>query len=134
MQQNTSTRTLLRNLSRFEQKLQKRILTGAVKAGAKTILDDAKANAVQDTSELKDSLKVKKMTNKQTGSKSITGYEVGISKDSSAMFYANIVEYGSESQPARPFMTTAYENNGRQAIEASKKYIQKRIDKLQKDT
>lgn len=125
---------LLKNLGKVEVKLQKRILTGAIKAGAKTVQDEAKAYVPYDSGDLKDSIKVKKMTNKEKRLQGIdktdTAYMVGI--DYKVAYYANIVEFGSKNMSADPFMTPAYELTGRQVIEDAKQYIKKRLNKVVK--
>lgn len=125
---------LLEKLDKVEPKLNNRILSGAIKAGAKTVMVDAKSYVAVDSSDLKDAIGIKKMTNKEKKKAKIdktdTAYMVGI--DYKEAGYANIVEFGTKDRAADPFMTPAYELSGRKVIEGTKQYIKKRLDKVVK--
>ena len=123
---------LLKQLNTFDDRLHKRILTGAIKAGAKTIQDSAQQYAPLDAGDLRDSIKVKKGTmkfkRKQGFNKFTNLYYVGI--DTSMGWYANIIEFGSRFVSADPFMAPAYELQNQNVLHAAKFYIKRRIDRI----
>ena len=117
---------LIKNMKQLTPKLQKSVFTSAVRAGAKTIQKDAIDYAPLETGTLRDSIKIQKLKVKETPKESV-GFKVGI--DTGICWYGNIVEFGSSKMAADPFMTPAYENNGRSAIDEMKKYLKMRTDK-----
>ena len=59
--------------------------------------------------------------------RNVTTYQIGIKLDGSAWF-AHFVEFGSKLHTPQPFMTPAYEQSGRRALDAMKNYMQKRFN------
>ena len=126
---------LLKELGTYEDKLHRRILTGALKAGAGTIKKAAQQYVPFGDGDLQDSIKVKrgsgsKHNRKQGFKRTDSVYYVGI--DTSQGHYANIIEFGSKHVQADPFMTPAYELQNHNVLHAAKHYIKRRIDKINK--
>lgn len=121
------TTQLLQALKQFPINIQNNVLTGAVRAGCKPIVDEAKANVPKDTRNLEKSIGTVK---RKTKDKSIARFSVtprrGGKHDG---FYAHMIEFGTSKMPAAPFMRPAFENQSDQSIKAAKEYIAKRIDK-----
>ncbi len=126
---------LLFNLKTLEPKLQKSILNLAVKASAKDIQRSAKSIVPVGSGRLRDSIVVKKKTirekRKDGQGKHTTVYKVGIKLDGKA-WYAAMVEFGSKHAQPNPYMTPAFETNGRAAIDSMKAYIKLRFDRYMK--
>jgi len=133
---------LLKNLKKLPQKLNKSIVNLGLKAGAKTIQKEAQHNVVGDLGghsdyhahnmgDLEDAITVRKKGIRSSASdgdgRNVTTYQVGIKLDGTAWF-AHFVEFGSKLHAPQPFMTPAYEQNGRQAITAIKEYMKRRFN------
>ena len=118
---------LLDSLKQFPQNIQNNVLVGAVRAGAKPLVDAAKANVPVDTANLKKSIGINR---KKTKDKSQVWFTVsprkGGKKDG---FYVHMVEFGTSKMAAQPFMRPAFESQDKQSIEAVKEYMALRIDK-----
>jgi len=134
---------LLKKLRKLPEKVRKNVIVGAVRAGAKPIVEEAKKNAPVRTGALRDSIGVKKM---RTRDKNIVLFTISPMRKSIAKhfrangvrwsikgevdpYYAHFVEFGTKKMAAHPFMRPAYENKGEEAIDAAREYMRKRIDK-----
>lgn len=145
---------LLKALKQFPQNIQKNVLKGAVRAGAASLVKEAKANVPADTGNLKKSIGVVEVKSKKpqyVQFKVTPRKGFGLKSDG---WYAHMVEFGtlgkrdeplsSETHrslkakemaekgfgsPAQPFMRPAYENKGEETITVAKEYLEKRIDK-----
>lgn len=117
---------LVKNLQQLTPKLEKSVFTSAIRIGAKTLQQDAISYAPISTGTLRESIKIQKMKKSETPTNTIA-FKIGI--DNNICWYANIVEFGSSKSTADPFMTPAYENNGRSAIDEMKKYLIMRTNK-----
>lgn len=121
------TDDLLKALKQFPQNIQKNVLTGAVRAGTKPIVDEAKSNVPKDTRNLEKSIGVVKRREKD---KSKVRFSVTPRRGGKFDgFYAHMIEFGTSKMPAQPFMRPAFESQDKQSIEAAKEYMAKRIDK-----
>ncbi|MFY4862412.1 HK97-gp10 family putative phage morphogenesis protein [Aliarcobacter butzleri] len=118
---------LLESLKQFPQNIQNNILVGAVRAGAKPLVDAAKANVPVDTANLKRSIGINR---KKTKDKSQVWFTVSPRKGGkNDGFYGHMVEFGTSKMAAQPFMRPAFESQDKQSIEAVKEYMALRIDK-----
>lgn len=123
---------LIKNLEKLPINIQDRVMTSAVRAGAKAIQKAAIDYAPIDTGALRKSIKIKKVPKREMlfegdNPEYIASYRVGI--DTEIAWYANIVEFGSVKMAADPFMTPAYELNYKDALTAMKSYLIKRIQR-----
>ncbi len=123
----TGTDALLKALKQFPENIQKNVMTGAVRAAAKPIIDDARANVPVDSGNLKKSIGVvkRKSDDKTKIHFSVTPRKGGKNDG----FYGHMIEFGTSKMAAQPFMRPAFEKQDQQSIEAAKKYMAKRIDK-----
>ncbi|MFW2600155.1 HK97-gp10 family putative phage morphogenesis protein [Aliarcobacter butzleri] len=118
---------LLESLKQFPQNIQNNILVGAVRAGAKPLVDAAKANVPVDTANLKRSIGINR---KKTKDKSQVWFTVSPRKGGkNDGFYGHMVEFGTSKMAAQPFMRPAFESQDKQSIEAVKEYMALSIDK-----
>lgn len=118
---------LLDSLKQFPQNIQNNVLVGAVRAGAKPLVDAAKANVPVDTANLKKSIGINR---KKTKDKSQVWFTVSPRKGGkNDGFYGHMVEFGTSKMAAQPFMRPAFESQDRESIEAAKEYMASRIDK-----
>jgi len=150
----------LKELNRFLQqlpeKVEKNIMRGAMRAAAKPVMAEAKANAPtgepSDTAKrryrvyngaLRDSIRISSRLdrrNKQVKARIIVG---GKSKKTGAdVFYPHIIEHGSAPHSVRkggkgpvthpgmrpkPFMRPALDSQAGEAIKAAGEYVKKRL-------
>jgi len=136
---------LLKKLNALPDKVQNSILTGAIRAGAKLVADEARSLAPSDSGILKKSIGVKKKRSKM---KTILWFVVApIStriwtlQDRHGKKHYNYgriveqgktdwqIEHGTASYEATPYMRPAFERKGEEAIDATRKYMAKRFDK-----
>ena len=124
---NIDTKKLLEALKQFPQNIQKNVVTGAVRAGAKVLVDEARRNVPIDTGNLKKSIGTIK---RKTKDKNIVKFSVSPRrKGKNDGFYGHMIEFGTSKMSAQPFMRPTFENQDNESIEASKAYMVKRIDK-----
>ncbi len=136
---------LLKSLKKLPGNLQKNVLSGAIRAGAKLIADEARQNVPKDSEHLKKSILVRKRRSKN---KDVLYFTVAPVTSVIHQFqdisgekhynYGNIVEegrsafsieHGSSKMPAQPYMRPAFESKGKEAINATRKYMEKRLPK-----
>jgi len=118
---------LLHSLKQFPQNIQKNVITGAIRAGCKPIVNSAKSYVPVDSGNLKKSIGIvkRKSRDKTKIRFSVTPRRKGKYDG----FYAHIVEFGTSKMAAQPFMRPAYESQDNESIDEVKKYMAKRIDK-----
>lgn len=133
-------------LSTLPASLEKNILRGALRSGAKEILAEAKLNVPVKSGDLRDSLRI------STKSKNGIVY-ANVKAGNKKAFYSRFVEFGTAAHnisaskgflsfggifaksvnhpgiTAKPFMRPAVDSKSGQAIEAVKEYIRKRLTK-----
>ncbi len=136
-----SNEDLLKALKQFPQNIQKNVIKGAVRAGCKPIVQEAKKNVPKETGNLKKSIGVvaRRSKDKSKIKFAVTPrrhkklpkipYKELKKKGKLGGYYAHMIEFGTSTIPAQPFMRPAFENQDNQSIEEVKKYMAKRIDK-----
>ena len=124
---------LERALAVMEAKVAKKITKKAMRAGAKVILRAAKARAPVDTGQMKKALTVRAARQRKRGEASFnlsfdtkkypdlvttseTFQGVGQARGSKRFFYPAIVEYGTSTQPAKPFMRPVFDSQKAAAL------------------
>ena len=132
---------VMKKLSKLPEKVQKRVVTGAVRASAKPIVQEAKRLVPVKTGNLKKSIGITKIR-----SKSKTEVVFAVSPRKTAKydgFYGRFVEFGHVLKekgkgkkgkvighaPPKPFLRPAYEKMSDECLRAFKEYMIKRIDK-----
>ena len=131
---------LLKNLQKLPEKVQKRVVNGAIRASAKPIIKEARRRVPVKTGNLKKSIGVTKGKTKGT----IVTYHISPRKGGKYDgFYGKWIEFGhivrekGKSKkgkvighvPPHPFLRPAFEAKGKEAIIAFKEYMQKRLEK-----
>ena len=116
---------ILKKLKTLPEKIQSRVVVGGIRAGSKPIVKEMKANAPKDTGELVKSIGVVK---RRTDDKSIVLFTVA-PRIKKGGWKAHFHEFGTSKMAAHPFIRPAFENKGEAAIEETKKYTSKRLDK-----
>jgi HK97 gp10 family phage protein len=135
-------------LDTLPAKLETSIIRGALRAGAKSILETAKQNVPSDTGELRDGLKI--VTRKRGGQ-----VQAIIKATGKHAYLANWVEFGTRGHRipgplqfngamlagvdhpgarARPFLRPALDQNVNTSISAAGEYIKSRLSKHGLDT
>ena len=127
VEETINTEALLKALCQFPKNIQNNVLAGAVRAGAKPLVDAARTNVPVDTGNLKKSIGINR---KKTKDKSTVWFTVSPRKGGvNDGFYGHMIEFGTSKMTAQPFMRPAFESQDNQSIEATKRYIAERIDK-----
>jgi len=132
--------TLLKDLKKLSEKVQKRVVKGAIRASAKPIIQEAKALAPYKTGNLRKSIGVIKGKDKGT----VVTYHISPRKGGKYDgFYGYWIELGHILREKgkkkkgkvighvapRPFLRPAFENKGEESIKAFKEYMKKRLEK-----
>jgi HK97 gp10 family phage protein len=134
-------------LNTLPVKLERSILRGAMRAGAKVILDEAKNNVPVQSGDLRDSLRIS--TNARRGK-----VTASVRSGNKKVFYSNFVEYGTAAHSItaksggalsfggvftksvnvagarpKPFLRPALDTKSTEAINMIGEYIRKRLTK-----
>jgi HK97 gp10 family phage protein len=113
-----------RALKTLPDKLARKVVTGALSAGARIIRDAAKSKVPVRTGALKRSIMVStaKKATKQNGGKVVVGFRKPTSRR------AHLTEFGTEHSPAEPFMRPALDEKGDEAIKKIAAFMEAGID------
>jgi len=134
---------LYQTLEQLPLKLEKNILRGAIRAGAKVVADDARRRAPvlteADPRRVPGAL-AKSVRVMSTGVKGgvVKGGVVvgqgrtlvgrGAGRQVADVFYAHFVEYGTVNMAARPFLRPAMDSKSGEAVEVTAQYIRDRLE------
>ncbi len=97
-------------IRKLPQNIQKRVLKGALRAGGRVIVKDAKQRVPVDSGTLKKSIVV------VTG-RSKEGALMFVTTKSSA-FYSHLIEFGTSKMRPQPFLRPAFDNTQEEVIQA----------------
>ena len=118
---------LLKSLKVLPDRIQKNVLVGAIRAGTKPMLTEAKNKVPQNTGNLKKSLGVIRA---KTRDKTKVIFTISPRKGGkNDGWYAHMVEFGTSKDRPQPFMRPAFETKASESISAVRDYMAKRIDK-----
>jgi len=134
---------ILKKLKKLPERVQKNVLTGAVRASAKPMIKEAKRLVPVKSGTLKKSIGIRKRRSKN---KNIIHFSVapitsvikklqianGVKKPYDYAWrieFGNSVSWGNAKNPPIPFMRPAFEKEGENTIKATKEYMNKRTDK-----
>jgi len=130
-----------KSLKKLPLQAKEKLLTGATRAAANVIKDEAKDNVPVDTGLLKRSIKTVKGRKKDNGLyeikyyvavKSKVKYTQLKTKYTGSAYYARMIEYGTIKMAAQPFMRPAFDNADTRSIKAAHKYVAKALPKFTK--
>jgi len=124
---------LQKSLKQFPKNIQKNVMTGAVRAGAKPIVKRARELVPVEHGDLKKSIRIKKRRIPK-GSTMLkfsihAGGNIRVNGESLRPYYAHMIEFGTSQMSAQPFMRPALEQEAGNAIKYVREYIEKRIPK-----
>jgi HK97 gp10 family phage protein len=127
-------------LEDFSDRIAKNILSGAIRAGAVVIQNEARRTAPQSAEEhqagrkgkkvmvspgnLRKNIKVRSAPRKSKTQP--VEYWVYVSKKA---WYWTFVEFGTKKMQARPFLRPAFESRKQEALDRIKEYLAARIEK-----
>ncbi len=124
---------LQKSLKQFPKNIQKNVMTGAVRAGAKPIVKLSRELVPVEHGDLKKSIRIKKRRIPK-GSTMLkfsihAGGNIRVNGESLRPYYAHMIEFGTSQMSAQPFMRPALEQEAGNAIKYVREYIEKRIPK-----
>jgi len=118
---------LLKSLHVLPERIQQNVLVGAIRAGTKPILTEAKAKVPKRTGNLKKSLGVIRV---KTRDKTKVIFTISPRKGGkNDGWYAHMVEFGTSKDRPQPFLRPAFELKADETINSVRIYMAKRIDK-----
>ena len=121
---------IIKKIKTLDQKLQKKIVTGAVRDGAKPMIKEARRLVPVRTGNLKKSIGVVKMKYPKGINSKYIWFVIGPRKTKSVDgFYGAMVEFGTKTAQPKPYLRLAYEAKGHEALEASKASLKKRFER-----
>lgn len=124
---NIDGKSLLKALSAFPKNIQNNVMTGAIRAGANVIRDEARVRAPKKTKALAKSIvSIKRRTETRNQVKFSVTPSKGKNK---AGWRAHFIEFGTSKMSAKPFLRPAFEVSENKSLDAAKNYIAKRIPK-----
>lgn len=105
--------------------IQKNVMTGATRASAKVVSDEAKRLAPTKSGALKKSIGI---TKRRSKNRNIISFSVSPRKGGrNDGFYGRFIELGTSKMSAKPFLRPALEKSVEETLQASKDYIAKRL-------
>ena len=141
MTMDESFKAIQQKLKHLPLQAKEKLLTGATRAAANVVRDEAKENVPIDTGLLKRSIKTQKGRKADNGLYEIKYYVVVKSKvkytllktkHTGAAYYARMIEYGTIKMQAQPYMRPAFDNADTRSIKAAHKYVNKQLPKFTK--
>lgn len=116
---------VLKKLKKLPERVQKNVISGAIRASAKPIIKEVKALVPKDSGTLQKSIGVKKRRSKD---KNIIHFSVApLSRKNG--WYGRFVEFGTSKTSAKPFMRPAIERTANETVKVAQEYMKKRIDR-----
>ena len=116
---------LLKTLSQFPKNIQNNVMTGAIRAGANVIRDEARIRVPKKTKDLAKSIvSIKRRAETRNQVKFSVTPSRGKNK---AGWRAHFIEFGTSKMSAKPFLRPAFEASENKSLDAAKDYIAKRI-------
>lgn len=120
-----NSQELLKTLAQFPKNIQNNVMTGAIRAGANVVRDEARLRAPKKTKELAKSIvSIKRRAEVRNQVKFSVTPSKGKNK---AGWRAHFIEFGTSKMSAKPFLRPAFEVSESKSLDATKDYIAKRI-------
>jgi len=120
------TKKLLKALKKLPLNIERNVMVGSTRAGAKVVSDEARRLAPRKRGVLKKSIGITKRKSKR----GIVTFSVSPRKSGKVNpFYGRFIELGTSKMIAKPFLRPALEKSVDEVLVASKEYIQKRLPK-----
>lgn len=116
---------VMKALKQLPVNIQKNVMVGATRAGAKVVSDEAKRLVDKKTHNLEKSIGI---TKRRSKNRNIVSFSISPRKGGRYDgFYGRFKELGTSKMNAKPFLRPAAENSVDATLEASKEYIAKRL-------
>ncbi len=123
---NIDSKKLLKALKKLPLNIERNVMVGATRAGAKVVSDEAKRLVPVKLGRLKKSIGITKRKTRR----GITTFSVSPRKGAKLDgFYGRFIELGTSKMTAKPFLRPALEKSVDEVLRASKEYIAKRLPK-----
>lgn len=122
----TGVDEILKKLHKMPERVQKNVLTGAIRAGANSIRKEARMRAPKQSGALSKSISTVRRKERE---KNIVSFSVVPRLSKKHGFLAHMHEFGTSKMPASPFMRPAFYAKGHETIDVAKNYMRKRIDR-----
>lgn len=117
---------ILKKMKILPGRVQKNVVTGAVRASAKPIIEEARRLAPKDTGDLAKSIAV---TRRKSTDRNIVRFTVAPRIKKPHGYLAHFYEFGTSKMTARPFMRPALLSKVDETISAATGYMAKRTEK-----
>jgi len=117
---------LIKKLQSLPEKIQKNVVTGSIRAAASMLVKEARLRAPKETGDLAKSIGIKK---KRPKDRNIVFFTVAPRYKKKHGALGHLLEFGTSKTPAHPFMRPALEAKATHAINVSKDYMKRRIDR-----
>ena len=116
---------LMKALSKLPKNIQNNVMTGATRAAANVIRDEARIRVPKKTKDLaKSIISIKRRAETRNQVKFSVTPSKGKNK---AGWRAHFIEFGTSKMSAKPFLRPAFEASENKSLDAAKDYIAKRI-------
>ena len=116
---------LMKALSNLPKNIQNNVMTGAIRAGANVIRDEARIRVPKKTKDLAKSIvSIKRRAETRNQVKFSVTPSRGKNK---AGWRAHFIEFGTSKMSAKPFLRPAFAASENKSLDAAKDYIAKRI-------
>ena len=116
---------LMKALSKLPKNIQNNVMTGATRAAANVIRDEARIRVPKKTKDLAKSIvSIKRRAESRNQVKFSVTPSRGKNK---AGWRAHFIEFGTSKMSAKPFLRPAFEASENKSLDAAKDYIAKRI-------
>lgn len=120
---------LHKRLQEVEAKIAKKALRQAARKAMSVVRAEAKANAPRDTGLLKAHFSL--LTTIKGGTVyAKVGVRGGGKKNPETPYYFRMIEFGTQHQPAQPFMLPALEKNAQAVADTVAEELKKALDRL----
>lgn len=118
-------KSVLKALQNLPINIQKNVMTGATRAGANVVRDEARRLVPIDRGALKKSIGLIK---RKAKSKNEVIFSITPRKGGKVnVFYSRFQELGTSKFPAKPYLRPAIENSTDEVLQATKDYIAARL-------
>ena len=123
---NIESKQLLKALKKLPINIQKNVMVGSTRAGAKVVSDEAKRLVPIKSGRLKKSIGITKRKSRVGEVRFSVSPRKGGKNNA---FYGRFIEFGTSKMQAKPFLRPALEKSVDETLKASKDYIAKRLPK-----
>jgi HK97 gp10 family phage protein len=121
----TGAKELDRVLSELPKRLQRKVVTQALRAGAKPMLEEARNSIPVKSGLTKKDIKIRAIPAKESRAPAIA--IAGSLAKAGRAYIMRFLELGTSKMPAKPFLRPAFDNNSARSLEIVGKELGHRI-------